>query len=76
LKALNNPKIEYVAPWGPEGENTFQPYGLDVTGSRVQIRASDGIHFTAAGYDVVAHYLWPIIVQKLQAQKIVMSETC
>ena len=54
--------IQYVEPWklNPEAdEDKFASYGPDINGRIVQIRQSDGEHFTAAGDLLVAVYLLP-----------------
>jgi uncharacterized protein len=54
--------IHYGDPWklNPSAEeDKFSSYGPDVNGKIVQIRASDGEHFTTAGDLLVAVYLLP-----------------
>src|SRR5438309_59202 len=58
------------------GEDAFQSYGPDASGSRIQIRASDGIHFTTAGYDMVTAYLLPKIIAHLKANKLEIAYPC
>lgn len=58
--AKNNPTlpVTYVEPWKPSGsDGTFASYGSGLGGTVVQLRAPDGVHFTPAGYDVLAAYL-------------------
>ena len=42
----------------------------------MQIRTSDGIHFTAAGYDVLTRYVFGKVVNHLKAQKIALTYPC
>ncbi|HEX3881116.1 MAG TPA: DUF459 domain-containing protein [Stellaceae bacterium] len=39
----------------------FTPYGKGIDGMTQRLRADDGVHFTSAGYDVVATRLEPLI---------------
>jgi hypothetical protein len=69
IAALGDPNLHYVEPWrlhaaGPE---TFASYGPDKSGRLVQIRTPDGQHFTVAGEDLAAGYLFPKIVEALDA---------
>jgi len=63
-------KAAFVEPWraSTDKEETFQSYWTDPSGAKVQIRASDGIHFTGPGYDQIAQYLSPKIVSHLEAK--------
>jgi hypothetical protein len=72
------PPARYVKPWqlNGSGEDSFQAFGVGPSGSRVQLRASDGIHFTTIGYDVVAAYLLPIFIDQLQQSKIEVVFPC
>jgi uncharacterized protein len=72
------PPARYVKPWQlyESGEDTFQAYGPDASGSRVQLRASDGVHFTTIGYDVVAAYLLPIFIDQLQKNEFEVVFPC
>jgi hypothetical protein len=56
--------VEFVEPWklGRSGEDRFASFGPDQNGKMIQIRTSDGLHFTSAGELLVAAYLWPKIV--------------
>ncbi len=42
----------------------FTPYGKGVDGMTQRLRADDGVHFTPAGYDVVARRLEPLIEER------------
>jgi hypothetical protein len=67
IAALGAPNLHFVYPWHMKesGADTFASYGPDKTGKLVQLRTSDGEHFTIAGEDVVAAYLYPKIVAAL-----------
>jgi uncharacterized protein len=65
VDALGNPDVVYIAPWRLDpaaNTDTFSSFGRDKNGRMVQLRTGDGEHFTDAGEDVVAQYLFPKIV--------------
>jgi hypothetical protein len=69
IAALGDPNLHYVEPWRlhAAGAETFASYGPDRSGRLVQIRTPDGEHFTEAGEDLAAGYLFPKIVEALNA---------
>ncbi len=69
IAALGDPNLHYVEPWRlhADGTETFASYGPDKSGRLVQIRTPDGQHFTVAGEDLAAGYLFPKIVEALDA---------
>lgn len=69
IAALGDPNLHYIAPWRlhADGTETFASYGPDKSGRLVQIRTPDGQHFTVAGEDLAASYLFPKIVEALDA---------
>ena len=64
VAAAGAANVRYVEPWKlkDSGVDSFASYGPDRNGKTVQIRTSDGEHFTVAGEDLVAAYLYPRIV--------------
>lgn len=70
--------VEYVEPWRLKsaGEDVFASYGLDRNGRMVQIRTPDGEHFTAAGEDIVAAYLYPKIVTAFAQMGTPLDRAC
>jgi uncharacterized protein len=78
IAELADPRIEYVEPWklNPTGEDKFSSFGPDGKGKMIQIRASDGEHFTSAGDMLVAAYLLPKIVATLVKAGVKLSEAC
>jgi uncharacterized protein len=63
IAAFGAADIRYVEPWKlAAGTDTFASYGPDPNGRMVQIRASDGQHFTVAGEVATASYLLPKLV--------------
>jgi len=69
IAALGDPNLHYVEPWRlhAAGAESFASYGPDRSGRLVQIRTPDGEHFTVAGEDLAAGYLFPKIVEALEA---------
>jgi hypothetical protein len=67
ITALGDPNLHYIEPWRlhAAGSETFASYGPDKSGRLVQIRTPDGQHFTVAGEDLAAGYLFPKIVEAL-----------
>jgi hypothetical protein len=70
IEAVNKlayPRLHYVEPWKLKATSpdVFASYGADKNGKMVQIRTSDGQHFTTGGEDLVAAYLFPKIVAAL-----------
>jgi len=67
IRSFGVATMRYVEPWrlNPLGPDTFASYGPDHNGKMIQLRASDGEHFTPAGDLVVAAYLLPKITATL-----------
>jgi uncharacterized protein len=70
IEAFGAPDIKYVEPWKfvSAGDDAFVSYALDQTGRLVQIRTSDGEHFTVAGEIMTAAYLLPRILATVAAE--------
>jgi len=75
---LGSPHVQYIAPWRlkHEGADAFASYGPDRNGRTVQIRTSDGEHFTVAGEDLVAGYLYPKIVAAFEQMGVRLDRSC
>ena len=54
---------QWFPTWSLVADNTggYAAYGFGSDGLRHRLRADDGIHFTEAGYDLIANLLSPII---------------
>ncbi|ARN83356.1 hypothetical protein B1812_04005 [Methylocystis bryophila] len=78
IAALNNKKAVFVDAWRQDGSkgDVFQAYAPDASGSKVQIRTQDGVHFTPAGYDMISAYLLPKIIAQLSANGIEVAYPC
>jgi hypothetical protein len=68
VEKLGIPNLHFVEPWKLKATSpdVFASYGPDKNGKLVQIRTSDGQHFTVAGEDLVAPYLFPSILAALK----------
>ena len=78
IAVLGDPNLHYVEPWRlhAEGPETFASYGPDKSGRLVQIRTTDGEHFTVAGEDLVAAYLYPKIVAAFEQMGMRLDRAC
>ena len=77
IAAFGAADIQYVEPWklnGASAADTFASYGPDLNGRMVQIRSSDGEHFTVAGETLTAVYLLPRIVGILAQEGVAVCE--
>jgi uncharacterized protein len=76
-KSTQDVDVTYVAPWRMTNDDgSFASFGPNLSGQTVQIRAPDGIHFTQAGYDVLAKYLEPSLSKELGRAHVNLSDTC
>jgi hypothetical protein len=73
-----DPRMQYVEPWklNSAGEDKFASYGPDQNGRIIQIRASDGEHFTPAGDMLVAAYLLPKMIPTLAQAGARLGDAC
>jgi hypothetical protein len=78
VTALGLGNVTYIEPWklGASGADRFASYGPDHNGRMVQIRTSDGQHFTVAGEDLLATYLYPKIVTALEHSGVRLDPGC
>jgi hypothetical protein len=78
VAAVGAANVQYVEPWRlkVEGTDAFASYGPDRNGRTVQIRTSDGEHFTVAGEDLVAAYLYPKIVAAFEQMGVRLDRAC
>jgi len=67
IASLKLKDVEYVEPWqlNGSGPDVYSSYGRDHNGKMTLVRTSDGQHFTVAGEDLTAAYLWPKILSAL-----------
>jgi hypothetical protein len=67
LAKMKDERFIFIDPWRltTSAEDTYNSYYTNEAGYRVQLRATDGIHFTSAGYDLIGSYIWPRMVDHL-----------
>jgi hypothetical protein len=77
VRKIGAPNVRYLDPWklNRSGPEAYSPTAPDRAGRSVQIRTSDGVHFTSGGDDLLAQYLLPKIVAAL-ADTGVMVDLC
>jgi hypothetical protein len=76
-KSETDVSVTYVEPWRlANDDGGFASFGPNVDGQTVQLRAPDGLHFTQAGYDVLARYLEPSLDKALAAAHVTLPATC
>ncbi len=60
IKQVGSDKAVYIQPWtSGETPDAYKPYLPNAKNSMVMVRASDGIHFTRTGYDMVMEAIFP-----------------
>jgi hypothetical protein len=69
VKEVGSDKASFVPPW-TSGANpeVYKPYLPNAKGTMALVRASDGIHFTTLGYDMVMDAIYPSILAALKAR--------
>ncbi len=78
IAEFGDPTLQYVPPWrlNPTGDDKFASFGPDQNGKIIQIRASDGEHFTPAGEMLVAAYLLPKMTATLLSRGAKLGDAC
>jgi hypothetical protein len=78
IAEFGDQSLQYVPPWrlNEPGEDKFASFGPDQTGKMIQIRATDGEHFTPAGELLVAAYLLPKMIASLLGNGAKPGEGC
>jgi hypothetical protein len=74
---VDSPRAAYVPPWESHpGVDEYKPFLPNANNAMVQVRASDGVHFTSAGYDMVMDVFYPAIVQSLKQRGRDVADEC
>ncbi len=69
IKQVGSDKATYVHPWtSGASPEVYKPYLPNAKNSMVLVRASDGIHFTRVGYDMVMEVVYPSLIGALKAR--------
>ena len=77
VKEAGSDKVSYAQPW-TSGANpeVYKPYLPNARGAMALVRASDGIHFTTLGYDMVMEAVFPSILASLKARGRDLATEC
>jgi hypothetical protein len=77
LKDVGSDKATYVAPWtSGASPELYKPYLPNARGAMTLVRASDGIHFTTVGYDMVTEAVYPALLASLKARGRDLAAEC
>ena len=77
VAAVGSPRAAYAPPWSSQsGADEYKPYLPNAKGNMVQARASDGIHFTTFGYDLVMDAVYPSILASLKQRGRDLTAEC
>ena len=77
IKDVGSDKASYAAPWtSGASPEVFKPYLPNARGSMTLVRASDGIHFTTVGYDMVMEAIYPALLTSLKARGRDLAAEC
>ena len=77
VAAVGSPLAVYAPPWtsGPTPD-TYKPFLPNAKNAMVQVRASDGVHFTTVGYDMVMDTFYPAILASLKQRGRDLESEC
>ena len=77
IKDVGSDKVTYAPPWtsGATPE-VYKPYLPNSRGTMTLVRASDGIHFTTVGYDLVMEAVYPALLASLKARGRDLTAEC
>ena len=77
LKDVGSDKASFAAPWtSGASPEVYKPYLPNARGSMTLVRASDGIHFTTIGYDMVMEAVYPSLLASLKARGRDLAAEC
>jgi hypothetical protein len=69
IKEAGSDWVAYVQPWNSGATpDAYKPYLPNARNAMVLVRASDGIHFTRVGYDMVMDQIYPSLMAALKAR--------
>lgn len=77
IKEVGSDKASFAAPWtSGASPDVYKPYLPNAHGSMTLVRASDGIHFTTVGYDMVMDAIYPALLASLKARGVDLAAEC
>jgi hypothetical protein len=77
VKAAATPLAAYASPWTSQPPpDEYKPFLPNSHNVMAQVRATDGIHFTTFGYDLVMDSIYPSILASLKQRGRDLSAEC
>jgi len=77
VTAVASPRVSYATPWSSQpGTDEYKPFLPNARNNMVQVRASDGIHFTTIGYDMVMEAVYPAVLASLKQRGRDLATEC
>ncbi len=77
IKDVGSDKASFAAPWtSGASPEIYKPYLPNARGAMTLVRASDGIHFTTVGYDMVMEAVYPALLASLKARGRDLAAEC
>ena len=77
IKDVGSDKASYAAPWtSGASPEVYKPYLPNARGAMTLVRASDGVHFTTVGYDMVMEAIYPALLASLKARGTDLAAEC
>ena len=74
---VGSPRAAFVPPWTSQAApDEYKPFLPNAKNAMVQVRASDGVHFTTAGYDMVMDAIYPAILASLKQRGRDLESEC
>ncbi len=77
VAAVGSPRAAYAPPWtSPSAPDEYKPFLPNAKNVMIQVRATDGVHFTTAGYDMVLDTFYPAILASLKQRGRDLESEC
>ena len=77
VKASDTPRAAFASPWTSQpAPDEYKPFLPNSRNAMVQVRATDGIHFTTFGYDLVMDSIYPSILASLKQRGRDLNAEC
>ena len=74
---VGSPRAAFVPPWTSQAApDEYKPFLPNAKNAMVQVRATDGVHFTTAGYDMVMEAIYPAILGSLKQRGRDLESEC
>lgn len=77
IKDVGSDKASFATPWtSGASPDVYKPYLPNSRGTMTLVRASDGVHFTTIGYDMVMEAIYPSLRASLKARGVDLAVEC